>query len=102
MFHKIGQKFDSISDRISLVQKDPIQYPNFASEYVDDEIGLNSFLVVNNRTNRAKYVDNSEMLVKEFNQQTFQYNTIGVDIEGKLLSAIQYVTNLIFLLYIIQ
>ncbi|MDI9509568.1 MAG: GldG family protein [Clostridiales bacterium] len=93
MFHKIGQKFDSISDRISLVQKDPIQYPNFASEYVDDEIGLNSFLVVNNRTNRAKYVDNSEMLVKEFNQQTFQYNTIGVDIEGKLLSAIQYVTN---------
>lgn len=93
MLQKIAEKFDSLSNRISLEQKDPIQYPGFASEYVDDEIELNSFLVVNNKTKQAKYINYEDMLVKEFNQQTLKFNTIGVDIEGKLISAIQYVTN---------
>ncbi|MDD4113144.1 MAG: GldG family protein [Herbinix sp.] len=93
MFHKIAQKFDSLSDRITLEQKDPIQYPTFASDYVDDEVNINSFLVVNNNTKQAKYVDYSEMLVQEFSQQTYQYHTVGIDVEGKLISAIQYVTN---------
>lgn len=93
MFLKIAQKFDSLSDRITLMQKDPIQYPTFAEEYVDDEINLNSFLVVNNRTKQAKYVDYNDMLVKEFSQQSYQFYTVGIDVEGKLVSAIQYVTN---------
>ena len=93
MFHKIAQKFDSLSERITLEQKDPIQYPTFASDYVDDEVNINSFIVVNNNTKQAKYVDYSEMLVQEFSQQTYQYHTVGIDVEGKLISAIQYVTN---------
>jgi len=93
MFKKIAEKFDSLSDKITLEQKDPIQYPAFTKEYVDDEVKLNSFLVVNNRTNQAKYVDYNDMLVQEFSQQTFQFYTVGVDVEGKLISAIQYVTN---------
>ena len=93
MFLRIAEKFDSLSDRISLEQKDPIQYPGFAAEYVDDEVAVNSFLVVNNETKQAKYVDHKEMLVQEFSQQTFQYHTVGIDVEGKLISAIQYVTN---------
>lgn len=93
MFQKIAEKFESFSDRITLEQKDPIQYPTFASDYVDDEVGLNSFLVVNKNTKQAKYVDYSEMLVQELSQQTYQYHTVGIDVEGKLISAIQYVTN---------
>ncbi|CRZ33382.1 ABC-type uncharacterized transport system involved in gliding motility auxiliary subunit [Herbinix hemicellulosilytica] len=93
IFQKIAEKFDSLSDKITLVQKDPVQYPTFAQQYVDDEISVGSFLVVNNRTNKAKYVDYNEMLVQEFDYQSFQYFTVGVDVEGKLISAIQYVTN---------
>jgi len=63
IFQKIAEKFDSLSDKITLVQKDPVQYPTFAQQYVDDEISVGSFLVVNNRTNKAKYVDYNEMLV---------------------------------------
>ena len=33
------------------------------------------------------------MLVQEFSESTYQYHTVGIDVEGKLLSAIQYVTN---------
>lgn len=93
MFHKIAQKFESLSNRISLEEKDPIQYPGFAAEYVDDDVSLNSFIVVNDNTKQAKYVDYNDMLVQEFSQQTFQFHTVGIDVEGKLISAIQYVTN---------
>jgi ABC-2 type transport system permease protein len=93
MFQKIAEKFDSLSDHITLEHKDPIQYPTFASDYVDDEIRVNSFLVVNNNTKQAKYIDYNEMLVREFSQETFQSYTVGIDVEGKLISAIQYVTN---------
>lgn len=90
---KIAEKFDSFSDKITLVEKDPIKYPAFAKEYVDNEVSSNSFIVVNNRTNQAKYVDYSEMLIQQFNAQTLKYYTVGVDAEGRLISAIQYVTN---------
>lgn len=95
MIHKIAQKFDSLSNHITLQQKDPIQYPSFVAEYidVDEQLELNSFLVVNNSTNRAKYVNYNDMLVKELSQQTYKINTVGIDVEGKLISAIQYVTN---------
>ena len=93
IFQKIAEKFDSLSDKITLVQKDPVQYPTFAQQYVDNEVTVGSFLVVNNRTGKAKYVDYNEMLVQEFSYQSFQYYTVGVDVEGKLISAIQYVTN---------
>ena len=42
------------------------------------------------------------MLVQEFNQQYFQYYTVGIDVEGQLISAIQYVTNPDLPLSIIQ
>ena len=93
MFLRIAEKFESLSGHITLEKKDPIQYPTFASEYVDDEVNINSFLVVNNKTKQAKYIDYNDMLVKQFSEQTFQYHTIGIDVEGKLISAIQYVTN---------
>ena len=93
VFWKIAEKFDSLSDKITLERKDPVQYPNFTKEYVDDEISLNSFLVVNNNTKQARYVNNSDMIVNEFNRTNYQFYPVGVDVEGKLISAIQYVTN---------
>lgn len=95
MIKRIVEKFDSLSNRITLQQKDPIQYPGFVAEYVgeDIQVQMNSFIVVNNNTKQAKYVDYNDMLVKEFSQQTYQLNTVGVDVEGKLISAIQYVTS---------
>lgn len=93
MFQKIAEKFEGLSERITLEQKDPIQYPAFASDYVDDEVSINSFLVVNNNTKQARYISYNEMLVQEFSEQTYQYHTVGIDVEGKLISAIQYVTN---------
>lgn len=93
VFQKIAEKYDNLSERITLEQKDPVLYPKFASQYVEDPIITNSFLVVNHSNNRAKYIDNSEMFVKEFNYQKYDFDITGIDVEGKLTSAIQYVTT---------
>jgi ABC-2 type transport system permease protein len=92
VYQEIAKKYDSLSDKITVENKDPVLYPMFASEYVEDEVAQNSFIVVNNANNRAKYIDGGEMLIQEMNQETFQNETTGIDVEGKLTSAIQYVT----------
>ena len=95
LFKRIAEKYESLSKHIKVELKDPILYPKFASRYVEDEVRANSFLVVNHSNNRAMYVDYEEMLVygEEFNYETFNYDLIGIDVEGKLTSAIQYVTT---------
>lgn len=93
IYQEIAEKYDSLSDKVTLENKDPILYPTFAAKYVEDEVAQNSFIVVNKATGRAKYIDGSEMLVQELNYETYQNETKGIDVEGKLTSAIQYVTT---------
>jgi ABC-2 type transport system permease protein len=95
VFKRIAEKYDSLSKHIDVVLKDPVLYPKFASQYVEDEVRNNSFLVVNKSNNRAMYIDYEDLLVygDEFNYETFSYNLTGIDVEGKLTSAIQYVTT---------
>jgi len=93
IFERIAKKYDDISDKIKLEYKDPLLYPNFAKEYVTDEVTDNSFIVVNHTTGKAKYVNGNDMLVQEINYQTYQTETTGIDVEGKLTSAILNVTT---------
>jgi ABC-2 type transport system permease protein len=89
----IVKKYDAASDKVKIVDKDPVLYPKFASDYTDATIQQNSFLVVNNKTNVAKYVDYEDMLVQEMDYTTYQNTVTGIDVEGELTSAIQYVTT---------
>ncbi len=93
IFNKIAKKYDDLSDKITLEHKDPVLYPNFAKDYVTEEITDNSFIVVNNTTGKAKYVNGNDLLVQEINYQTYQSETTGIDVEGKLTSAILNVTT---------
>ncbi|MDF2538340.1 MAG: hypothetical protein K0S76_1361 [Herbinix sp.] len=92
-FEEVAKKYDSLSDHIKLEAKDPLLYPKFASQYVEEEITQNSFIVVNNETGRAKYIDSNEMLVKEMDYNTYETYTTGVDVEAKMTQAIQYVVS---------
>ncbi len=93
IFDRLVKQYDKISDKITVENKDPILYPQFASQYVDDEVTENSFIVLNNENGRAKYVSGDDMIIQEMNYSTYQYETTGIDFEGKLTSAIQYVTS---------
>lgn len=92
-FQRIAKEYEKYSKHIRFIHKDPILYPKFASEYTDEEISQNSFLVVNDETGRAKYLDYSDLVVSQFDYNTFQSNVTGYDVEGEITSAIQYVTN---------
>lgn len=92
-YEKIAQQYERLSDKIKLVYKDPVLYPTFFNDIVDEEVAQNSFVVVNNTNNKAKYIDYQEMIIQDFDYQYFQYKTTGTDAEGKLTSAILYVTN---------
>ena len=92
-FVRIAQEYERHSKHIKLVLKDPILYPKFASKYVEEEVSQNSFLVVNNETDTAKYIAYHDMIETEFDYNTFQSHQTGIDVEGEVTSAIAYVTN---------
>lgn len=101
---KIAEKYDSLSNHIKLVTKDPVLYPKFATQFgIKDTLSENSFIVVNKSNDRAKYIPYKDMMVTEIDQTTYQENVTGIDVEGKLTSAIQYVTtNKLPLIYVVQ
>ncbi|MFU0826388.1 MAG: ABC-transp-aux domain-containing protein [Lachnoclostridium sp.] len=92
-FTKIVEKYPEISDKIKVVYKDPVLYPNFASKYTDEEVSSNSIIVVNESNDRAKYIDNSDMYQTEFNYNTYQSTVTAIDVEGQVTSALEYVTT---------
>lgn len=92
-FTEIAEKYTGLSNHIKLEYKDPVLYPNFSEQYVEDSITDNSIIVVNNTNGRAKYIDNSDMLVTEIDYTTYSSSVTGLDIEGQITSALQYVTT---------
>ncbi|WP_097015032.1 GldG family protein [Anaerocolumna aminovalerica] len=89
---RIMDKYNSASGRISVIHKDPVLYPAFASQYTDEEISNNSVIVVNNTNGKVKYVDYNDMFEYEMDYTTYNTITSGVDVEGQITSAIQYTT----------
>ncbi|MDF2542759.1 MAG: hypothetical protein K0S47_2477 [Herbinix sp.] len=93
IFKKIVEKYETLSSNIKVESKDPVLYPNFASEFVEEEVTENSIIVVNNTNGRAKYVDNSDMIISEMDYNTYQSYTSAIDVEGQISAALQYVTD---------
>lgn len=92
-YTEIIDKYPSLSKHIKVEYKDPVLYPNFSAQYVDDEVTDNSVIVVNNSNGRAKFINSSDMLVTEIDYNTYQSYVTGIDVEGQITSAIQYVTT---------
>lgn len=90
---KIAKQYTKLSNKIKLVTKDPVLYPQFASKYVSDQITEDSFIVVDDANNRAKYIAESDMVISQTDYQTYQSTVTGTDAEGKITSAILYVTS---------
>lgn len=92
-FSKIIDNYNEIKSNVSVVYKDPVQYPKFASEYVEDEIQEQSFLVVNETTGAAKYLAYSDVIEYDYDNNTGDYSITGINIESKVDAALQAVTN---------
>ena len=83
-------KYESLSDHIQVVKKNPDVYPTFTQQYTDETVSNNSLIV--ECGDRFRYVPYEDIYVSEMDVYTYSYDT-DFDGEGAITSAIDYVVN---------
>ena len=85
-------------DHIDVTKVDPVRYPGFAAQYTDQSVTENSVLVVSGE--RSMYIPYDSMWTysdyETYSYYMTYYDTEYLDVftgEGKVTSAIQYVTG---------
>lgn len=88
---KILKQYGNLK-HISVEKKDPVQYPTFAKEYTEEEVGNNDVIVVNTTKNTSKYLSANELIVSQADYTTGSYS-YSIDMEGQVTAAIQSLTS---------
>ena len=83
-------KYESLSDHIQVVKRNPDVYPTFAQQYTDEDVANNSLVV--ECGDRSRYIGYDDIYLTETNMYSYSYNT-SFDGEGAITSAIDYVVN---------
>ena len=83
-------KYESLSDHISVVKRNPDVYPTFAEQYTDEDVPNNSLVV--ECGDRYRYISYNDIYVTESNVYSYSYSN-SFDGEGAITSAIDYVTT---------
>lgn len=83
-------KYDSLSDHIEVVKKNPDVYPTFAEQYTDEAVQNNSLIVECGE--RSRFIGYEDIFVQEPDIYSYSYST-SFDGEGAITSAIDYVTT---------
>ena len=84
-------RYDEYSDHVTVETKDPVLYPNFTSQYTDEEVADNSLIVVSGE--RSKVISYGDLYEMEYDYYTGSSSTTDFDGEGQIDSAISYVTT---------
>lgn len=90
LIDKTVREYAQSCNHIKYEYKDPIKNPGFYKQYTDENISLNSVIVVCG--DKYKVVDTKNIYKSEIDYNTYSYNTTGYDGEGQLTGAINYVT----------
>lgn len=88
---RLLERYEDLSSHITVVEKDPVLYPNFTSQYTDDSLTENSVIVECGDSSRVISYD--DMYEYELNYYYYSYETTGFDAEGQITSAIAAVTS---------
>ena len=83
-------KYESLSEHIKVVKKNPDVYPTFADQYTSEEVPNNSLIVECDE--RSRFISFGDIYLTEENMSTYSYDT-SFDGEGALTSAIDYVVS---------
>lgn len=87
-------KYESLSNHIRVVKKNPDIYPTFAQQYTSEEI-LNNSLVVE-CGERSRFIGYDDIYLYETTMNSYSYDysyEISFDGEGAVTSAIDYVVS---------
>ncbi|MGN0406269.1 MAG: GldG family protein [Bariatricus sp.] len=83
-------KYESLSDHIEVVKKNPDVYPTFAEQYTSETVQNNSLVVECGE--RSRFIGYDDIYISEANMATYSYDN-SFDGEGAITSAIDYVVN---------
>lgn len=83
-------KYESLSDHIEVVKKNPDVYPTFTKQYTDETVPNNSLIVECGERNR--YISYDDIYLTEMDVTSYSYDS-SFDGEGAITSAIDYVVN---------
>ena len=90
MIENLLSKYDSLSDHVKVVKKNPDIYPTFAEQYTSEEVANNSLIV--ECGDKSRYIAYDDIYISEANMATYSYDN-SFDGEGAITSAIDYVVN---------
>ncbi len=99
LFKNIIEKYSETSDKIKIVYKDPVLYPDFTAKYVPagSEVSSNSVVVVNESTGKYKYIPYAQMYNLDYSQvyngNAKEPTVTAIDVEGQITAAIKNVTS---------
>lgn len=83
-------KYESLSDHIDVVKKNPDIFPTFAEQYTDETVYNNSLVV--ECGDRYRFIAYDDIYLQEADMYSYTYTT-SFDGEGAITSAIDYVVS---------
>ena len=83
-------KYETLSDHIKVVKKNPDVFPTFTAQYTDETVPNNSLIVECGE--RSRYISYHDIYLAEADPTSYEPQ-ISFDGEGAITSAIDYVTN---------
>ena len=83
-------KYESLSDHIKVVKKNPYGYPTFAEQYTNETVQNNSLVV--ECGDRSRFIGYDDIYIQEADIYSYTYST-SFDGEGAITSAIDYVVT---------
>lgn len=83
-------KYESLSEHIDVVKKNPDVFPTFAQQYTSETVQNNSLVVECGE--RSRFINYSNIYLYEANMGSYSYDA-SFDGEGAITSAIDYVVN---------
>lgn len=90
--NKTLEKYQALSDHIKVKYVDPAANPTFLKDYTTStDIYVNSLVVESSK--RYRVINYSDIYKKEMDSRTYTQKTTGYDGEGRITSALMYVTN---------
>ncbi len=84
------EKYDSLSQHITVEKKNPDVYPQFAAQYTDETVENNSLIVVCGT--KSRYIPFSDIYLSDIDYNTYT-EVKSFDGEGCITSAIDYVQS---------
>lgn len=83
-------KYESLSDHITVVKKNPDVFPTFTQQYTAETVKNNSLIVESGE--KYRYISYDDIYLQDSNMYSYTYTT-SFDGEGAITSAIDYVVS---------